>query len=126
MPRILCYCAGDMVMSGDNGVSAMATVDLNGTVQVPGGTATVAIAAGTSGATLVKNGPGRLSRVLVTQAGTGSAVNIYDGTTASGTVIAVIAATDPAGSFLEFDMPAASGITVAGSSTGPALTVSYC
>jgi hypothetical protein len=91
-----------------------------------GGATTASVPTGAAN-TIVKNAPGRLCRVLVTTAGTGSgSVLIYDNaSTNSGTVIGVIPATIVIGTFYTFDMPAANGITVANVANGPVLTVSY-
>lgn len=87
---------------------------------------TVSVPTG-SGNTVVSPGPGRLARVLVTTAGTGSGdALIYDNaTTNSGTVIGVIPATIAIGTYYVFEMPAANGITVANVANGPVLTVGY-
>jgi hypothetical protein len=88
-------------------------------------TATVAIAAGTATPTAVKAAAGTLGRVLITTAGA-AAVVIYDhASAASGTILGTIAANAAAGTCVEFAMPAAAGIVVAGHASLPALTVSY-
>jgi hypothetical protein len=91
-----------------------------------GGSTTGTVTTG-AGNTVIKASAGRLCRVLVTTAGTGSnQVLIYDNaSTNSGTVIGVIPATIAIGTYYTFDMPAANGITVANVANGPALTVSY-
>jgi len=88
-------------------------------------TATVAIAAGTAGNTIVKAALGRLVRVLVTTPGT-NAVLIYDNASgANGTIIGAIPASAAVGSSFLFDLPAALGITVAGNAANPAVTISF-
>jgi hypothetical protein len=63
--------------------------------------------------------------VLLQAVNGAAAVLVYDNATAaSGTVIGVIAATAPVGTY-DFEMPAVNGITVGGASTNPAMTVSY-
>ncbi len=102
-------------------------VTTNGHLQIMslGGNGTTAVAAGTAANTVIKAASGYLARVLVTTAGT-SVVLIYDNaTTNSGTVIGVIPANSPAGSLLEFHMPAANGITVDGDAQLPAITVAW-
>ena len=102
---------------------AAAQVGMNSNV---GGNLTGTVAAG-AGTTPVSAQPGRLCRVLVTTAGTGSGdVLIYDNaSTNSGTVVGIIPATIAIGTYYTFDMPVANGITVVNVTSGPALTVSY-
>lgn len=80
-----------------------------------------------AGNTIISAQPGRLGRVLVTTAGTGTGgVLFYDNaTTNSGTVIGYIPATIAVGTYYTFDMPAAFGIVAVNVSSGPVLTVSY-
>ena len=79
-----------------------------------------------SSATVVKSSAGYLSGVLVSVAGTTTAMTFYDNASAaSGTVIGYIPSTATAGSYWPFNMPAANGITCSGSSTNPAVTVAY-
>jgi hypothetical protein len=87
-------------------------------------TSTVASAAAN---TVIKAGPGRLLRVLVTTAGTGTGnVLFYDNaTTNSGTVIGMIPATIAIGTAYLFSMPAALGITCQNVASGPVLTVNF-
>ncbi len=90
-----------------------------------GGASTATVAAG-SGNTVLKASSGRLCRVLVTAAGTGTGnVLFYDNaTTNNGTVIGILPANAAIGTVYVFEMPAANGIVVANISNGPALTVS--
>lgn len=91
-----------------------------------GGSATVPIAAGATGNTVVKASAGRLCRVLITTAGTATSVAIYDNaTTASGTIIGEFSGSAALGSVFDFQMPAQNGITVAGNTLSPAMTISY-
>lgn len=94
-------------------------------VQGGGGT-TTSVAAGAAN-TIVKGSPGRLCRILVTTAGSGTGnVLIFDNaTTNSGTVIGMVPATIAIGTFYIFDMPATAGITVQNVSSGPVLTISW-
>jgi hypothetical protein len=79
-----------------------------------------------SSLTVVKASAGYLSGILVTTAGTSTAMTVYDNASAaSGTAIGVIPATATAGSYWPFNMPAANGITCSGSATNPAVTVAY-
>jgi hypothetical protein len=88
-------------------------------------TATLAIAASVATDTVVKAAPGRLARLIVTTLGT-NALLIYDNaTTGSGVIIGAIPASAAVGSSFLFDMPAANGITVKGSGTNPAVTISF-
>jgi hypothetical protein len=92
---------------------------------VENGIQTAAIAGGVTGDTTIKTGSGYLGRVLVTSTNGAAAINIYDGTTATGTIIGVIAASAAVGTVATFGMPCAFGITVKGAATNGALTVSY-
>jgi hypothetical protein len=86
---------------------------------------TKAVATGAAN-TVVSAVPGRLRRVLVTSAGTGTGnVIFYDhATTNSGTIIGQIPATVAVNTYYEFEMPAAAGIVCQNVANGPALTVS--
>ena len=103
-------------------------IDQNGNLMVNSGNvgdATVSIPSA-AGNVIVSANPGRLATVLVTTTGSGGPTLIYDNaTTNSGTVIGYIPASAAVGTLYIFDMPAANGITVAGISSGPVLTVSY-
>lgn len=91
----------------------------------PGGTTTVAIAAGTSADTVVKATPGRLCKVLVTTTGT-NPMAIWDNASGhTGTIIGAFAASPTVGTVVAFDMPAANGITVQGNAANPAVTISF-
>lgn len=77
---------------------------------------------------IIKATPGRLCKVLVTAAGTGTGeVLFYDNElgNAAGTVIGVVPATVAVGTVYEFNLPAAKGITCINVENGPSLTVSY-
>jgi hypothetical protein len=94
-------------------------------VTTPGGTATVAIAAGVATDTVVKAAPGRLCRVLVTTTGT-NPMTIWDNASGhTGTIIGAFAASPTVGTVASFDMPAVNGITVAGNAANPAVTISF-
>lgn len=126
MTLIPVYNADQGIIVGANAVMAFVPVDLNGNVAIPGGSATTAIAASKSANTVVKAAAGRLCRVLVTTAGTVTTVSIFDNaTTNSGTIIGTFPGAATAGTTYDFEMPAANGITVGGSATNPAITVSY-
>lgn len=89
------------------------------------GVSNTAITAGTTSNTVVKGSSGRLASILVTSAGT-NALNVYDNaSTASGTIIALIPANSAAGTFTMLKVPASNGITVAGSSNNPGVTIFY-
>lgn len=82
------------------------------------------IAAGKSSDTVVKNAPGLLKRVLVTATGT-NPLQVYDNAAAgSGDIIGTLAAS-PALGPVDFEMPAALGITVKGNAANPAVTISF-
>lgn len=91
-----------------------------------GGGTTTAVAVGVTGNTVIKAGPGRLGRVLLTSVAGAAATSIYDNaTTNTGTVIGYIPASAVAGTMVSFEMPAAAGITVGGAATNPAMTISF-
>jgi hypothetical protein len=76
--------------------------------------------------TVVQPHSGRLRKVLVTTAGTGTGtVLLYDNaTTNAGTVVGVIPATVTVGTYYTFDMPVINGIVAVNVLSGPVLTVS--
>lgn len=72
---------------------------------------------------IVKGGPGRLCRVIVTSTGTGATL-IYDNANGhTGTVIGAVVASAAVGTFVECQAPAVNGITVAGNANNSAITV---
>ncbi len=76
--------------------------------------------------TVVKSTPGRLCKVLVTTANGENAINIFDNASAaSGTIIGVVAANASVGTVYDLQMPAANGITIAGTASAGTITVSY-
>ncbi len=76
--------------------------------------------------TVVKASPGRLCKVLVTTANGENAINIFDNASAaSGTIIGVVAANASVGTIYDLQMPAAHGITIAGTASAGTITVSY-
>jgi hypothetical protein len=90
-----------------------------------GGKSAVAVAV-TTAAQTVKQGAGRLCKVLVTAAGSSQALTIYDNASqASGTIIGVIPSGASAGQVYDFQMPVVNGITCSGSSSNPAVTISF-
>jgi len=89
-----------------------------------GGLVTTSVPANASNV-VVKAAPGRLCRLLVTATGV-TAMVIYDNaTTNSGTIIGALPASAAIGGVYDFEMPAAAGITIAGSATNPAVTISW-
>ena len=89
------------------------------------GVSTTAVAAATVANTVIKATAGRLARILVTATGTAN-VLIYDNaSTNSGTVIGVIKSSAVVGDVIELRIPAANGITVAGSANNGGFTVSW-
>lgn len=101
------------------------TADVMGEALVAtGGLVTTAVAVSASN-TVVKGTPGRLCNILVTTTGV-TALQVFDNaTTNSGTIIGQLPASAAVGSIYSFNMPAAAGITVAGSATNPAVTISW-
>lgn len=90
-----------------------------------GGRASLAIAAGVATNTVVRNSPGRLARILVTASGS-NALNIFDNSsTPSGTQIALVPASAPAGTIIDCQAPALNGIVVQGNASNPAITIFY-
>lgn len=87
------------------------------------GTNATPIAAGVTTDTIIKGGPGRLCRVLVTTAGTGAALIFDNASGHTGTIIGAVAANAAAGTLVEAQAPAKSGITVQGNASNPAITV---
>jgi hypothetical protein len=100
-------------------------VDGFGYSLAPGGDLLFPIAAGATGAQMIKPSPGRLGRIVLAAANGAAAITVYDNASAaSGTVIGVIAASAAAGVY-DFQMPARTGITLSGAATNPAMTVGY-
>jgi hypothetical protein len=120
------YSPGGAAAAGTSGVPASVQVDLKGTVVVPGGSATVAIAAGASTvAQVVKASAGRLCRIIVTTTGTAD-LKFYDNASAaSGTVIGYIPSAATLGQSFDIQMPASNGITAGLLNGSAAVTVSY-
>lgn len=88
-----------------------------------GGNSNAAIATGSS-TTTIKNGPGRLCRIVITAAGT-AAFTVYDNTAGSGTALFVSPTSTSVGTIYDLQMPAMVGITVVNVASGPAITVSF-
>lgn len=89
-----------------------------------GGLVTTAVPANASNV-VVKPSAGRLCNVLITATGVTPMVIYDNATTNSGTVIGALPASPTLGNTYSFSMPAANGITIAGSATNPAVTVSW-
>ncbi len=90
-----------------------------------GGRVSTAIAAGVVGNTVVRASAGRLARVLVTATGTGQ-MSIFDNASSpTGTIIGLVPASAAVGTLLDCQAPAANGITVAGNSNNPGVTIFY-
>jgi hypothetical protein len=92
----------------------------------PGGISTTNIAAAATN-TVVKTGAGRLSRVMITTAGT-AALTFYDNATGgstTGNILGYIPANAAAGSVYDFQFIASTGIQVPGGASTPAVTVGY-
>lgn len=118
--------SGKVLPDGTAALRIIAVDATGAATAVAGGTSTTSIAAGVTANTIVKNGPGRLTRVLTTSLNGATAVSIYDSaTTATGTIIGFVPANAVAGTTLSFDMPAAIGIVVGGAATNPSMTVSF-
>ena len=103
----------------------LTSVDGNGFSLSAGGDLNAPIGAGSTGPQVVKSRAGRLGRIVLAAANGAAAILVYDNaSTAAGTVIGAIPASAAVGVY-DFQMPAANGITVAGASTNPAMTVGY-
>jgi len=67
----------------------------------------------------VKNGPGRLLKIVVTTALSAAAITVYDNASAaSGTILFVIPASATAGSVYDVNLPAVNGIYASFGGTG--------
>lgn len=92
----------------------------------PAAAATVASLSASGGVQVVKAGPGRLLKVIVTTATTVAACTVYDNaTTNSGTQLLVIPAATAAGTVYDVNLPAVNGITVNGGASAGQLAVGY-
>lgn len=89
-----------------------------------GGTKTTPVAA--AGSANVKASPGRLCRVVVTVAGTAS-ITFYDNAAgnSTGTIIGISPPTTTVGQVLDFNIPAAVGISAVGGAGSPGVTIGY-
>jgi hypothetical protein len=104
-------------------ITFQAQVDTAGNAVEPTGVAAIAAGAST---TVLKTGPGRVARVVVTTAGTATDnATIYDNTAGSGTIVAVIPGGTAVGTNFPFDAPLANGLTVVNVASGPAFTITY-
>lgn len=102
------------MIQGRSGVPYMST----------GGASYVTVAAGVAGDTVIKASAGRLCRIIVT-ATAANAMQLFDNAAAgAGNIIGQLPANPVLGP-VAFDMPATAGITVKGSATNPAVTVSF-
>lgn len=101
------------------------TGDVMGEVLVTSGGLVTSSVPANAANVVVKATAGRLCRVLVTTTGV-TAMQIFDNaSTNSGTIIGALPASAAIGGVYDFEMPAALGITIAGSATNPAVTVSW-
>lgn len=90
-----------------------------------GGRVSTAIAAGITANTIVRGSSGRLARILVTATGTNQ-MNIFDNASSpAGTIIGLVPANATVGTLIDCQAPAANGITVAGNSNNPGVTIFY-
>jgi len=87
------------------------------------GTSTTAIAAATTGNTVIKASAGRLARILVTAVGTVNMLIYDNATTNAGTIIGIVKSTAAVGDIIELRIPAQNGITVGGSANNAGVTV---
>jgi len=93
-----------------------------------GGVSTFPFGTGISAATLIKSGPGRLMKILVTTSAA-EVVTFYDTTNIStqtgATIVGYVPASAPAGTIYDLRMPLANGLVVVPAGAGVGLTVSY-
>lgn len=90
-----------------------------------GGRVSTAIAAGVTANTIVRGSSGRLARMLVTATGTNQ-MNIFDNAASpTGTIIGLVPANAAVGTLIDCQAPAANGITVAGNSNNPGVTIFF-
>jgi len=89
-----------------------------------GPTGYATINAGVTTATTIESHSGRLFGVLVTAVGSNSMVCYDNASLAAGNIVMVLPASAAVG-FYPFNMPVYNGITCAGSSTNPAVTISF-
>lgn len=92
----------------------------------PAAAASTQVVSASGGAVTVKNGAGRLMKVIVTVATTVAACTIYDNTATSGLALLVIPAATAAGTVYDVNLPVFNGITVNGAASAGSLTVGYC
>ncbi|MGH2509870.1 MAG: hypothetical protein ACRDHZ_21025 [Ktedonobacteraceae bacterium] len=90
-----------------------------------GGRVSTAIAAGIATNTVVRGSSGRLARVLVTATGTNQMTIFDNATNPTGTIIGLVPANAAVGTLLDCQAPAANGITVAGNSNNPGVTIFF-
>ncbi len=82
-----------------------------------GGYFKAAVAAGTSGSTLLYTGQGRVCKVICQATGTSGGGTIYDGTDSSGTAIFVGPTNPTVGQVFNLQIPIATGIYYLGVTT---------
>lgn len=120
------YTIGRPVGGSDGTYIRTLYVAPDGTLAVnDGGRVTTPIAAATAANTVVSAVPGKLASVLVTTAGTANMLIYDNATTNSGTIIGVIPSGATVGQVYTLNMPAANGITVAGSASNAGVTISW-
>jgi hypothetical protein len=83
------------------------------------------IAAGTLSDTVLKSGPGRLCRVIVTQEGTAGVTIVDHDVVNTADPLGVVPPNAPVGSVYDFQTPALYGIRVPGNAQLPGLIVTY-
>lgn len=106
-----------------DGVTGHAVYDCGNCVA--GWSLTSAIAASTSGPTILLTKAGKLGGVLVTANGTASETFYDNASACSGTIVGVTPTSVSAGSVITFSMPVLNGITACGAAGSPALTVAF-
>ena len=90
------------------------------------GKQTAAIASGATSDTIVSPSPGMIGSVLVTTQNTHQMIMYDNDTTASGTIVCVIPASQPVdGKPFSLNIPLENGIFVPGNANNPGVTVSY-
>lgn len=74
--------------------------------------------------TILKRGPGRVCRIVITAPGT-AGFTVFDNTAGSGSVIYASPATTSAGQVIDLLFPTQTGITVTNVASGPAFGISF-
>lgn len=135
MRKILRTLMALMALLGTSSAACAQGMDhfVNGpTFVTEGGGYTAMIAAASTSPTVLRIGPGRLARTLITAVGTTGNVTLYDNPSAcSGAILAVVPGASNAstvgqlGYVADDEVRFLNGLTVCGSTGSPAITLSW-